>query len=78
MSRPPALTQSGPDREDKKLTKIARRDVVQLGAGAVVGVTLCGACAERFNFRPGERIALAPRLDCAHLFDAQSGVNLML
>jgi len=130
---------SGPNREDKKLTKVTRRDAVQLGAGAVVGVTLggvlapwpagapgrdgqaiwygirpdhlsvadgggfgamvdvveatgadalvfaragnqriCGAFAERYNFRLGERIALAPRLDCVHLFDAQSGVNLML
>jgi multiple sugar transport system ATP-binding protein len=39
---------------------------------------ICGAFAERYSFRPGERIALAPRLDCVHLFDAQSGVNLML
>jgi multiple sugar transport system ATP-binding protein len=39
---------------------------------------ICGAFAERHGFRPGERIALAPRLDCVHLFDAQSGVNLML
>jgi len=39
---------------------------------------ICGAFADRYSFRPGERIALAPRLDCVHLFDAQSGVNLML
>jgi multiple sugar transport system ATP-binding protein len=39
---------------------------------------ICGAFAERYGFRPGERIALAPRLDCVHLFDAQSGINLML
>jgi multiple sugar transport system ATP-binding protein len=39
---------------------------------------ICGAFAERYTFRPGERIALAPRLDCVHLFDAQSGINLML
>ncbi|MDP9136681.1 MAG: sn-glycerol-3-phosphate ABC transporter ATP-binding protein UgpC [Pseudomonadota bacterium] len=38
---------------------------------------ICGAFAERYGFRPGERIALAPRLDCVHLFDAQSGINLM-
>jgi multiple sugar transport system ATP-binding protein len=38
---------------------------------------VCGAFAERYSFKPGERIALAPRLDCVHLFDAQSGVNLM-
>ena len=38
---------------------------------------ICGAFAERYSFKPGERIALAPRLDCVHLFDAQSGVNLM-
>ena len=37
---------------------------------------ICGAFAERYSFA-GERIALAPRLDCVHLFDAQSGVNLM-
>jgi multiple sugar transport system ATP-binding protein len=39
---------------------------------------ICGAFSERYGFRPGERIALAPRLDCVHLFDAQSGSNLML
>jgi multiple sugar transport system ATP-binding protein len=39
---------------------------------------ICGAFGERYAFRPGERIALAPRLDCVHLFDAQSGINLML
>jgi multiple sugar transport system ATP-binding protein len=39
---------------------------------------ICGAFADRYNFRPGERIALAPRLESVHLFDAQSGVNLML
>jgi multiple sugar transport system ATP-binding protein len=39
---------------------------------------ICGAFAERYGFRPGERIALAPRLDSVHLFDAQSGINLML
>ena len=39
---------------------------------------ICGAFSERHGFRPGERIALAPRLDCVHLFDAQSGINLML
>ncbi len=38
---------------------------------------ICGAFSDRFSFRPGERIALAPRLDAVHLFDAQSGVNLM-
>jgi multiple sugar transport system ATP-binding protein len=38
---------------------------------------ICGAFAERYSFKPGERIALAPRLDSVHLFDAQSGVNLM-
>src|SRR5215470_4330224 len=37
---------------------------------------VCGAFAERYGFKPGDRIALAPRLDCVHLFDAQSGVNL--
>jgi len=37
---------------------------------------ICGAFAERYSFKPGERITLAPRLDCVHLFDAQSGVNL--
>jgi multiple sugar transport system ATP-binding protein len=39
---------------------------------------ICGAFAERHAFRPGECITLAPRLDCVHLFDAQSGINLML
>ena len=39
---------------------------------------ICGAFAERHGFRPGECIALAPRLDCVHLFDAQSGINLRL
>jgi multiple sugar transport system ATP-binding protein len=39
---------------------------------------ICGAFSERHGFRPGERIALAPRLDCVHLFDAQSGINLLL
>ena len=39
---------------------------------------ICGAFADRYSFRPGERIALAPRLEAVHLFDAQSGVNLML
>ena len=37
---------------------------------------ICGAFAERHSFKPGERITLMPRLDCVHLFDAQSGVNL--
>jgi multiple sugar transport system ATP-binding protein len=39
---------------------------------------ICGAFSERYGFRPGERITLAPKLDCVHLFDAQSGINLML
>jgi multiple sugar transport system ATP-binding protein len=39
---------------------------------------ICGAFSERHGLRPGERIALAPRLDCVHLFDAKSGINLML
>jgi multiple sugar transport system ATP-binding protein len=39
---------------------------------------ICGSFAERHGFRPGQRIGLAPRLDCVHLFDGQSGVNLML
>jgi multiple sugar transport system ATP-binding protein len=39
---------------------------------------ICGAFTERYSFRPGERIALKPRLDCVHLFDAKSGINLML
>jgi len=39
---------------------------------------ICGAFAERHSFKPGERITLVPRLDCVHLFDAQSGLNLML
>ena len=39
---------------------------------------ICGAFAERHGFRPGECIALAPRPDCVHLFDAQSGINLRL
>jgi multiple sugar transport system ATP-binding protein len=39
---------------------------------------ICGAFAERHSFRPGERIALAPRLDCVHLFDAETGINMML
>ena len=39
---------------------------------------ICGAFTERYGFQPGERITLAPRLDCVHLFDAQSGINLML
>jgi multiple sugar transport system ATP-binding protein len=39
---------------------------------------VCGAFSERYTFRPGERIALSPSLDRVHLFDAQSGDNLML
>jgi multiple sugar transport system ATP-binding protein len=39
---------------------------------------ICGAFTERYSFRPGERIALKPRLDCVHLFDTKSGINLML
>jgi multiple sugar transport system ATP-binding protein len=39
---------------------------------------ICSAFSERYGFRPGERITLAPKLDCVHLFDAQSGINLML
>ncbi len=39
---------------------------------------ICGAFSERYAFQPGERIALAPRMDSVHLFDAQSGNNLML
>jgi multiple sugar transport system ATP-binding protein len=38
---------------------------------------ICGAFSERHGFRPGERIALAPRLECVHLFDAQSGTSMM-
>ena len=38
---------------------------------------ICGAFSERYGFRPGERITLAPKLDSVHLFDAQSGINLM-
>jgi hypothetical protein len=74
------------------MTKITRRGAGQLDAGAVVGATLGGvlaprpagaperdrhAFANRYSFRPGERITLAPGLDCVHLFDAHSGVNLM-
>ncbi len=39
---------------------------------------ICGSFSERRDFRPGARIALAPRLNCVHLFDAQSGINLMV
>jgi multiple sugar transport system ATP-binding protein len=39
---------------------------------------ICSAFGERYGFRPGERITLAPKLDRVHLFDAQSGINLML
>jgi multiple sugar transport system ATP-binding protein len=58
-------------------------DVVEpTGADTLVfaragGQKICGAFAERHSFKPGERITLAPRLDCVHLFDAQSGLNLM-
>jgi multiple sugar transport system ATP-binding protein len=38
---------------------------------------ICGAFADRYNFRSGGCITLAPRPDCVHLFDSPSGVNLM-
>ena len=37
---------------------------------------VCGAFAERHNFKPGQTIALEPQLANIHLFDAQSGNNL--
>ena len=59
-------------------------DVVEPTGAEYVGIrldrraeNLC-VFAERHDFRPGECIALAPRLDCVHLFDAQSGINLRL
>jgi multiple sugar transport system ATP-binding protein len=53
------------------------------GANTLVFATIgnqkvCASFSERYNFRPGDRIGLVPRLDCVHLFDGHSGVNLML
>jgi multiple sugar transport system ATP-binding protein len=42
----------------------------------LAGIDVCSVFAERHTFRPGERIALKPRLDSVHLFDATSGKNL--
>ena len=52
------------------------------GANTLVFATIgnqkvCASFSERYNFRPGDRIGLVPRLDCVHLFDRQSGINLM-
>jgi multiple sugar transport system ATP-binding protein len=52
------------------------------GANTLVFATIgnqkvCASFSERYNFRPGDRIGLVPRLDCVHLFDRQSGSNLM-
>ncbi|MGQ0674521.1 MAG: ABC transporter ATP-binding protein, partial [Rhodospirillales bacterium] len=57
-------------------------DVVEpTGADTLVfarvgGQMVCGAFAERHDFKPGQTIALAPQLASIHLFDAQSGNNL--
>ena len=40
------------------------------------GVRICANVEERQGFAPGGRIALAPRLDMVHLFDAESGRTL--
>ncbi len=53
------------------------------GANTLVFATIgnqkvCASFSERYDFRPGDRIGLVPRLDCVHLFDGQSGINLML
>jgi len=74
--RPDHLTVAGNDGFE------ATVDVVEpTGADTLVfahagGQKICGAFSERHNFKPGERITLRPRLDCIHLFDAKSGINL--
>jgi multiple sugar transport system ATP-binding protein len=58
-------------------------DVVEpTGASTLVFATVgnqkvCASFSERYNLRPGDRMGLVPRLDCVHLFDRQSGMNLM-
>jgi len=42
----------------------------------VPGGQLTATFTERHMFKPGERIALAPKIDSIHLFDAGSGVHL--
>ena len=37
---------------------------------------ICGVFSERHDFKPGLPIRLKPRLDCVHLFDAESGKAL--
>ncbi|HEV2673191.1 MAG TPA: sn-glycerol-3-phosphate ABC transporter ATP-binding protein UgpC [Aliidongia sp.] len=40
------------------------------------GVPICTTFDERHSFSPGEAIALVPRLDAVHLFDAASGAKI--
>ncbi|GGF13953.1 ABC transporter ATP-binding protein [Aliidongia dinghuensis] len=40
------------------------------------GVPICATFDERHEFHPGEPIALAPRLDAVHLFDAATGTKV--
>lgn len=60
----------------------ARVEVVEpTGAETQVFVEMAGTqvtavFTERHPFRSGERIALSPRLDCVHLFDAETGRHL--
>ena len=42
----------------------------------VGGVPICTTFDERHDFSPGQPIALAPRLDAVHLFDAASGAKI--
>jgi multiple sugar transport system ATP-binding protein len=58
---------------------VARVSVVEpTGADTFVfsevgGTPICATFSERHTFRPGEEIALTPRLEAVHLFDSESG-----
>jgi len=46
------------------------------GADRREGMELCATFYERVRLAPGDRVRLAPRLDEAHLFDAETGRRL--
>ena len=74
--RPDHLTVAGADGFDATVDVVEPTGADTLVFARAGNQKFCGAFSERYSFKPGEHITLKPRLDCVHLFDAKSGINL--
>ncbi len=74
--RPDHLTVAGADGFDATVDVVEPTGADTLVFARAGNQKICGAFSERYSFKPGEHITLKPRLDCIHLFDAESGINL--